>query len=333
VQPQVRQPRRQLAGRQVRLRHGGRLEPGERGRAVGARVRQRAEHQRRGHERAVADRAGGLTRRVRSRRGLAELAGEQCGVRERELEPGALGGLTRGEPGERRAQPRARVRQVAEPPLLVGERDGEREPPRRRRVGERADQRRARAADIAGRGLRLGQPFAHPRATTLVALVGQPQRCHMEADRVAGGDGMQLVRRGFEQRDRVLVAGPRRVLDVVRPRDRPRPARGERRRGPRVRAEPPAAAGARVDRVPHDRMPEREPPRHPGLTHERDPQQLVERFECRRLVQLRDLAGQPDVERIADHRRALDQPPRRPRQRRQLGRQRRLDRRRHVVKH
>ena len=45
---------------------------------------------------------------------------------------------------------------------------------------------------------------------------------------------------------------------------------------PLVRAESPACGRRLVDRAPHERVPEAEAPRHVGLTHEAELQELVE---------------------------------------------------------
>jgi hypothetical protein len=96
-----------------------------------------------------------------------------------------------------------------------------------------------------------------------------------------------------------------------------------------VGADPPAAAERDIDRVAHDRMAEREPPRDRRRPHERAGQELVERLQGDPLRQLRDCGGQPELERVTGDRRAVQQPPRRRAQRRELRGERRGHRARH----
>jgi hypothetical protein len=61
-----------------------------------------------------------------------------------------------------------------------------------------------------------------------------------------------------QHRDRLLVAGGRAPLNVVRPGLRRRARRRERGRGPGVRADQPARSRADADGVADDRVPEPE---------------------------------------------------------------------------
>ena len=78
-------------------------------------------------------------------------------------------------------------------------------------------------------------------------------------------------------------------------------------RGARVRAEPAAARDRVVDRVAHDGVAEREPARRLGGADERAEQQLVERVQRAGLAQPGDRGGEPELERVAGHRRRVEQ--------------------------
>ena len=84
----------------------------------------------------------------------------------------------------------------------------------------------------------------------------------------------------------------------------------ERGRHARVGGEPPAAAGALVDRAAHERVAERELARDPGLAHEPGRQQAVEQLERLVLAELGGGRREVGLERVARDRRALEQPPR-----------------------
>ena len=147
-----------------------------------------------------------------------------------------------------------------------------------------------------------------------------------------GGRGRgRLQRHGglAQHRDRRVVPGAGGLLDVVRALDRPRPPPREPLRRSPVRAEPPPTRGRFVDRVPHHRMAEREPPRSAASPDEAAEKKVVERREGRAVSQLGHLRRQVDVEGVADDRRCLQQPPRVRSQPAQLRRQRRRDGRRH----
>jgi hypothetical protein len=118
---------------------------------------------------------------------------------------------------------------------------------------------------------------------------------------------------------------------VVGALDRAGAAMLERDRRTGVRAKPPAAGRGLVDRVTDDGVAEREAPGRAAGSYERPLEQLVERVQGRRVVQLRDLRRQRRPERVTDHRRRIEEPPCLRRQPPQLRGQRRPDRGRHRV--
>jgi hypothetical protein len=86
---------------------------------------------------------------------------------------------------------------------------------------------------------------------------------------------------------------------VVGTLDRPGAAPLERPGGTGVRAQTPPARRRLVHRVAHHRVAEGEQSRRAGRPCQGARQQLVERRQPRRLGELRQLGGQPDLERIA----------------------------------
>ena len=72
---------------------------------------------------------------------------------------------------------------------------------------------------------------------------------------------------------------------------------------------PPAAWRRLVDRVPHDRVPEREAARRAAGPHQRLEKQHVQRGERVRLVELGHLRGDAGLERVADDGGRVEQPP------------------------
>ena len=86
-------------------------------------------------------------------------------------------------------------------------------------------------------------------------------------------------------------------------------ARGQRRRRPAVRAQPPAGTGGLVDRPAHQRVAEREAPRHVRRAHEALLEEHVQRVEPGARVELGDLRRVLGVERVAGHRGGLEKQP------------------------
>ena len=100
------------------------------------------------------------------------------------------------------------------------------------------------------------------------ALGQQPQRGREVAGRRGRRGRLQIVRRGDEHVDGRAVARLRDVLDVMGPPQRRGAAGLERRGGPGVRAELPAAGRRRVHGVPEDGVAEGEPARSLGRADE-----------------------------------------------------------------
>ena len=124
---------------------------------------------------------------------------------------------------------------------------------------------------------------------------------------------------GLEQhRDGGLVALARRLLHVVGALGGGGAAGAQRLGRPRVGGQPPAAAGGLVHRPPHQRVAEDELARHLRRAHEVAVDQVVERGQPLGLRQLRHRGRQVRLERLARHRRAVQQRPRRERQRLEL---------------
>ncbi len=192
-------------------------------------------------------------------------------------------------------------------------------------LGEQADRlqkRRAAALEGAERTQRRGE--RHPQLHLAIAIVRgeQPQR-RLEPARRRGRPSARRLRAGRHQHgDGLLVALPGRLLHVVRALTGGGSARGEGGGRPAVRREPPAAAGGFVDRPAHQWMPEGEAPRHLGRPHEVHGQQVVEGIQPLRIRELGHGGREIRLEGLARHRRAVEQPARRRRQRLQLLEQR-----------
>ena len=264
---------------------------------------------------------------------LVEIAGEHRREREREPQPDAVRRRLRGQFAEHDLQPPARILVASKPPLLVGQRNGQRQPLAGAAALERVDERVMRGGGVAGRGLGVGERELEPApAFALGRPVGeQAQRGGVEAGRGLRCRALQLRRRVAQQRDRVLVPGVGGVLDVMGALHGSGAAPLERLGRAGMGAEPPPRRRGDIDGVVRDRMPEREAPRHPGRSHEPALQQLVERAQRRRLRQLRHRGGQLGCERVAHDRRGLEQRPRVRRELGVLGGERRRDGRRDRV--
>ena len=146
----------------ARAARARRWPPHRRGTLAGRHARDRAARERRRLEHRVADRAGvgggvgGLIARV------GEVAAHQRRERQREPQPDPVGRRLGGQLAERDVEPPPRVRRPAEPPLRVGDRDGEREAVGGRRRPQRAEQRLVRAG--ARRRPRPARRRAGPRS-------------------------------------------------------------------------------------------------------------------------------------------------------------------------
>jgi hypothetical protein len=334
VHPERRQARRQLRSGQPLQRGSGPLEPIRRVGTVGRRRgRERAAGERGELKHGVADRTGIGARVARVGLRLGQVAGEQRRQREGEPQANAIRRGLRGQLGERDVQPASRVLVAAQPPLLVGQRDGERQPLARHRGLKRLQQRPAGLRGIARGSLGVGEPPLQPAsAFPLGWVVGQQsQRGGVAARRDPGRRRLQLRGRGAEQLDRVFVAGAGGVLDVVGALNRPRAAALERLRRPGVRAESPGGWRCRVDGVANDRVAKSEPARCRGRPNQRGAQQLVERVQHRPLGQLGHRGGQLGLERVAGNGGRVEYQSLVGRERSQLGAQRGRDCRRHRV--
>jgi transposase len=149
----------------------------------------------------------------------------------------------------------------------------------------------------------------HPHVDLPRPVVGgqQPQRRLVPVRRrrgraLRGGDA------GTEQeRDRLLVARARRLLDVAGALGRSGSARGERGGRARMCAQPPAARRGLVDRPAHERMAEAEAPRDRGRAHEVEREQAVERGQAVGHRELGDRRREVGLERLAGDRGSLEQ--------------------------
>ena len=201
--------------------------------------------------------------------------------------------------------------------------------PARQRVGgkqcQRIQQRLPAALEVAERAQRPGE--VDPNVHLPLAVLGrqQPQRRFEPVS----SDGRSTRRRRHarlqEQRDRLLVARARGVLDVVRALGRCGAPRGQRRRGPGVSRELPATRRRLEDRAAHERVAEDEAPRHRGRTHEIERQERVERREPVGRGQLGDRRREAGVERLAGDGGGIQQRALLPRQGRELLGERRGD--------
>ena len=187
---------------------------------------------------------------------------------------------------------------------------------------DRLEQRGDAAVEVAGRAQHLREADQRSQASRLVGLRQEPQG---GAEPASGGGGCARRGRGTgleQQLDRRGVALHRRLLDVMGPRSGRRPAGREAARRAGVRDEPPAAAGGLVDRAAHERVAEREAAGHGGRVQKARVEQLVERGHPLIRRQLRDLAGELGLERVARDRARVQEPARGSGQRVQLLHQR-----------
>ncbi len=224
---------------------------------------------------------------------------------------------------------------VSAEPVLDGRAARGQFDPARHRVGrkqrQRIQERLPAALELAERALRPGQVDADLHLPLAVLGGHQPQR-RFEPVRSDGRSAWRRRRPGLQQqRDGLLVAGARGLLDVRRALGRCGAPRGQRGRGPGVSRELPATRRRLEDRAAHERVAEDEAARHRGRTHEIERQELVERREPVGRGQLRDRCREAGFERLAGDGGGIQQRALLPRQGRELLRERRRDRGRNPV--
>ena len=283
---------------------------------------QHAARQCRGLEDRISDRTSIVARVAGLGAGLAGVAIRQSGQGERKAEADPIRRWLCRQFAERHLEPAPRFAVAAQPPLRVCDPDGQAQPLACARGPKRLQQRLASCHRVARGRLGIGEQTLQLVAP-LPSLrpVGQESQGGGVEPRGGGrGRGLQLAGRCREQPDGVLVARTRRVLDVVRALDRPGALTFQRVRGAGMGAEAPAGRGRLVHGVTDHRVAKGEAARRARLAHQRAAQQLVERFQRFWLGELSNLGSQGRLERIAGHRRRVEQPPRRLGQRRQLGR-------------
>ena len=175
-------------------------------------------------------------------------------------------------------EPLPRVLGPSQPPLGVGDADGQAQPLGRGRRAQRVEQRLARPDRVARGGLGVGEPGLD-RGARLRAIGQEAQHGGVKARRRRRRGRLQLAGGGAEQRDRLLVTASGGVLDVVGALHRSGATAAERERRTRVRAEKPAARRGDVDRVADHGMAEGEAARGSARPHQRRGEQLVERAQ------------------------------------------------------
>ena len=293
------------------------------------RARERAGGERGELEDGIADRPGVVACVGGVRLRVVQVARQQRGQAEREPQADAVRRRLRRQLAEGDVEAARGILVAAEPPFLVGQGDGEREPVVRSGARQRAEQGLARGLRVARGGLGVGAQPLEPGAALALRVRQQPHRSGMEAGRGGRSRRLELGRGGAEERDRVLVAGAGGVLDVVRSLHRSGAPAFQLGGGAGVRADPPPARRRDVDRVADHRMAEREPAWRAGRPHERLDEELVERSQGCGLRHLGDGGGQAGLEGIAPHGGRLEDPARLGRQRGELRGQRGGDRARH----
>ena len=172
---------------------------------------------------------------------------------------------------------------------------------------DRLEQRDDAAVEVAGRAKHLREAGERSQASAAVRLRHEPQG---SAEPARGGSRCARRRRRArlqQQGDRRGVALRRRLLDVMGPGGgRPAASRQAARRAG-VGDEPPSAAGGLVDRAAHERVAEREAPRHGRRVQQAHVEQLVERRHPLVRRQLPDLAGELGLERVTRDRARVQQ--------------------------
>ncbi|EHN12334.1 LigA [Patulibacter medicamentivorans] len=245
--------------------------------------------------------------------------------RQLDLQPDRVLGL-RVDRGPGRRQADSRVAVAAQQVLDAGAArcdGGTLRSARRQQLEDRAE-RAASAIELAGPGgcLGLGQSQVDASCRRVGRLGHEAGRRRVPA----GGQGRRPlavgVPGGAQQGDRRLVPRHGRALDVGRPGRQVGALGGQVGRDPRVGADQPAAAGAGEHRRPHDRVAERQLVRG-GPGQQAGRHQGVGQVGQLVLGDVGGAGGDAQPARVAGHGRALEQPPLRCRQRRQLALERR----------
>ena len=316
---------------------------GERGEGRGALVGGRGvAGAQRGRGRRRAGQRGRLDHRVgecagvvagvgRVGEGAHEVAREKHAQREPEVQAHAVLAGRGRQRLQRHLVARAGRIVVAEPVLECRGADPERDALLGVGAVHEPEQGRAPARGVAGRALRVGQRDRHAQAALGVGGGQQPQRRRPDPCRRRGRTGLELGGGVAEERDRPLVAGPRRVLDVAGAGDRAGAARGQRRRRAAVGGHAPARRCDVVDGAADDRVAEREAARDRRGADQPARHELVHRGGGGPVVQLRHRGGELGIERVAGHGGGVEQHPRAGRDRVELGGQRAGDAVGHAV--
>jgi hypothetical protein len=211
---------------------------------------------------------------------------------------------------QRRQQPPARVGVAPEHALDRGAPAHQREPhgPRLRwQQLEHLDERGAALLEAPGARQRDGHRRKQHRAACQVVAGQQSVRCRVPARRGAGRGVLGRRRRRRQQRDRGVVSRPGRLLHVIGLDPRGGVAARERRRRALVRAEPPGRRGGVVHRPAHERVAEAEAPPVARRADEIGGHEHVERDRRVARLEVRGGGRELGVERIAGHRRAVDE--------------------------
>ena len=217
-----------------------------------------------------------------------ELRAQEAVGGELEHECNALGRVGGAELGERRFEPRVRLGVATQQALHPREPDRETRTQHLVVAGHARlalDQRHAALVEAAAGCERL-RVRQHQRDPLLGRSCRreQPERSRVPARSARGRALRGRVARLAERRDCREVAVASGALDVMGTCRRGGAALVERLRAALVRAQPPAAGRRLVHGAPDQRVAEAEAPRHVGLAHEVEAQQLVERSERGRIV-------------------------------------------------
>ena len=188
----------------------------------------------------------------------------------------------------------------------------------------------AAAVELADRPQRRGKRHAHRRPGDPVSGPGAAAARPRTSGRRGGGRAGGGAAAGLEQDlDRLLVARAARLLDVVGPL-RGVGAVGRERVGcARVGGKAPAAARRRVHGAAHERVAEDEAARHVGRAHEVEASRSSSASSPWPSPSSAIAAARSRLERLARHRRAVEQRARLGRQRLELTGDRARDRRGH----
>ncbi len=188
-----------------------------------------------------------------------------------------------------------------------------------------------RFGELTRRGLGAGERGQQRDALVRRRRVAEQPQGGREPPRRSGRRARRGFLAGFAQdRDGVGVAAAGGALEMVRPRCRRRAARGECVDAASMGAEAPASGRGLVHRPADERVAEAEAARDVGGANEVAAQELVERVDGRRLVDVRRGRHQLGLERVAGDRRSFEAPAGRGGEQRQLLGEGRGDRRRHL---